>query len=363
MAREKTYNFAAGPSVMPDSVLEKAKNELTDFGGSGMSIMEMSHRSKLFQDVIDSAEENLRSILKVPESHAILFLQGGATLQFAAIPMNLIHGGTADYAVTGNFAGKAAKEAMKYGHVNIAADTSDTGHNRIPSQDELKLSDNAEYFYYCANNTIYGTEWQYTPVSKSPLVADMSSDILTREVDFTNYGLVYAGAQKNMAPAGLTVVMVDKALAGRELAYTPQVMSYEVLIKNGSMLNTPPCWCIYMLGLTLDWIKENGGIAGMEQLKRERSSLIYDVLDNSRFFTPHVPYEHRSSRSFMNVTFRTPSEELDNKFIAEAAEHGLLNLKGHKLVKGLRASLYNAMSIEGTKALAEFMKDFEVKNG
>lgn len=363
MSREKTYNFAPGPSVLPDSVLERARDEMLDYAGSGMSVMEMSHRSELFQSIADGAEEKLRSLLCVPDTHAILFLQGGATLQFASIPMNLMDGGVADYAVTGHFSGKAAKEAAKYGTVHIAADTTSTGHDRIPAQSELQLTPGAKYFYYCANNTVFGTEWQYTPAADAPLAADMSSDILTRPVDFSKYALVYAGAQKNMAPAGLTVVMVDKALAGRENVCTPQVMGYETLIQNGSMLNTPPCWCIYMLSLVLDWVKENGGIAGMEELKKERSALIYDVLDNSSFYKPHVPWENRGSRSYMNVIFRTPSKELDARFVAESTERGLLNLKGHKLTGGLRASLYNAMTVEGAKALAEFMKEFETKNG
>ena len=284
MAREQVFNFSAGPSVLPLPALERAKRDLLDYGGCGMSVMEMSHRSPMFQEIFDSTKAKLKAALSVPDTHEILFLQGGATLQFAAIPMNLLEGGAADYAVTGNFSGKAAKEARKYGTVNIAADTSDTGHDRIPLQDELRLSADAKYFYYCANNTIYGTEWQYVPETKAPLVCDMSSDILSKPVDVSRYGLIYAGAQKNMAPAGLTVVIVDRSLPGRELPVTPEIMSYQTLVKTDSMLNTPPCWCIYMLGLVLDWLKEQGGVQGMERIKRERAAKVYDYLDNSALF-------------------------------------------------------------------------------
>lgn len=356
MARENVYNFAAGPSVMPLPALAQARAELLDYAGSGMSVMEMSHRSTLFQEIFDSTKQKLKALMQVPDSHEILFLQGGATLQFADIPMNLMEGGSADYAITGNFSGKAAREAEKYGAVHIACDTSSTGHDRIPTQEELSLSPDAKYFYYCANNTIYGTEWQYVPQAAAPLVCDMSSDILSRPVDVSRYGLIYAGAQKNMAPAGLTVVIVDKALLGRELPITPEVMSYRVLSKHDSMLNTPPCWCIYMLGLTLDWIQSQGGIPAMEQRKIQRAGALYDFLDNSRLFRPHaLP----GSRSFMNVTFSTGDEALDGEFVQGAAARGLLNLKGHRITGGMRASIYNAMPMEGVLALLDYMKEFE----
>ena len=356
MARENVYNFAAGPSVMPLPALEQARAELLDYAGSGMSVMEMSHRSKLFQEIFDSTKQKLKALMQVPDSHEILFLQGGATLQFAAIPMNLLQSGSADYAITGNFSGKAAREAEKYGRIHIACDTSATGHDRIPAQEELSLSADAKYFYYCANNTIYGTEWQYVPQAAAPLVCDMSSDILSRPVDVSRYGLIYAGAQKNMAPAGLTVVIVDKALLGRELPITPEVMSYQVLVKHDSMLNTPPCWCIYMLGLTLDWILSQGGVPVMEQRRLQRAGALYDFLDNSRLFRPHaLP----GSRSFMNVTFSTGDEALDGEFVRGAAARGLLNLKGHRITGGMRASIYNAMPMEGVTALLDYMKEFE----
>ena len=359
MAREQVFNFSAGPSVLPLPVLERAQAELTDYRGCGMSVMEMSHRSPVFQEIFDTTKQKLKAALSVPDTHEILFLQGGATLQFAAIPMNLLEGGAADYAVTGNFSGKAAKEAEKYGAVRIAADTSGTGHDRIPRQDELRLSEDAKYFYYCANNTIYGTEWQYVPETGAPLVCDMSSDILSRPVDVGRYGLIYAGAQKNMAPAGLTVVIVDKALLGRELPITPEIMSYRTLVKTDSMLNTPPCWCIYMLGLVLDWLAEQGGVAGMERRKRERAARLYDYLDNSSLFTAHA---QPGSRSDMNVTFRTGSAELDAAFVKGAAARGLVNVKGHRIAGGMRASLYNAMPMEGVEALIAYMKEFEGKN-
>ena len=309
-----------------------------------------------FQEIFDKAKASLRELLAVPDTHEILLLQGGATLQFAAIGMNLLAGGTADYAVTGRFSGLAAAEAKKYGTVHIAADTSATGHDRIPKQDELALTDGAKYFYYCANNTIYGTEWHYDPETSCPLVCDMSSDILTRSVDFSRFALVYAGAQKNMAPAGLTVVIVRKDLAGQALEYTPDILRYDTMIRTDSMLNTPPCWCIYMLGLVLDWVKENGGIEGMEARKAERAALVYEVLDGSRLYRPHA---QRESRSFMNVTFSTGDPALDAAFVAGAAERGLLSVKGHKSTGGMRASLYNAMPVEGAAKLAAYMREFE----
>ncbi|MCR5138206.1 MAG: 3-phosphoserine/phosphohydroxythreonine transaminase [Oscillospiraceae bacterium] len=356
MTDERVYNFSAGPSVLPEAVLRRAQAEMMNYRGSGMSVMEMSHRSPAFSEIFGETKQKFRTLMQVPESHEILFLQGGATLQFAAIPMNLMEGGTADYAVTGNFSGKAAKEAEKYGRVHIACSTAESGHHRIPKQEELALDPEAKYFYYCSNNTIYGTEWQYVPETPAPLVCDMSSDILSRPVDVKRYGLIYAGAQKNMAPAGLTVVIVDRSLAGRELPFTPQIMSYRTMIENDSLLNTPPCWCIYMLGVVLDWLKEQGGVEGMEQLKRARAKLLYDCLEESRLFRLHA---EKDSRSDMNVTFRTGDTALDAEFVAFAAARGLVNLKGHKLTGGMRASIYNAMPMEGVEALVKTIKEFE----
>ncbi len=361
MSRKGIYNFSAGPSMMPESVLKAAQSEITDYRSSGMSVMEMSHRSKLFADIFAETKAKLKRALNVPDTHEILFLQGGATLQFAAIPLNLMGGGgSASYAVTGNFSNLAAKEAKKYGTVSIACDSSDRDHSYIPAQDKLTIAEDARYFYYCANNTIYGTEWQYVPQTGSvPIVCDMSSDILSRTVNVADYGLIYAGAQKNMAPAGLTVVIIDKALAGNELTICPSVMSYDTLIKKDSMLNTPPCWCIYMLGLMLDWLESVGGVSEMEKFKAARAAKLYDYLDNSRLFIPHA---EPGSRSDMNITFRTGSDELDAEFVKGAAGHGLLNVKGHRLTGGMRASLYNAMPMEGVDALIEFMKRFEVEH-
>lgn len=359
MSREQVFNFSAGPSVLPESALLQAQQDLMDYQGCGLSVMEMSHRSKQFQEIFDSAKAKFKAVLNVPDTHEVLFLQGGGTLQFAMVPMNLLEGASADYAVTGNFSGKAAKEAKKYGAVRLAADTTATGHDRIPAQSELSLDPDAKYFYYCSNNTIYGTEWQYVPETPSPLVCDMSSDILTRPVDVSQYGLIFAGAQKNMAPAGLTVVVIDKRLAGRELPITPEIMSYQTMIDKDSMLNTPPCWCIYLLGLVLDWVEEQGGVAGMERRKRERAARLYDYLDNSALFTPHA---QPGSRSEMNVTFRTPSEALDAEFVKGAPARGLLNIKGHRIAGGMRASLYNAMPMEGVEALLKYMKEFEVEH-
>ena len=354
--KDRVYNFAAGPSVMPLEVLEKARDELVSFGDSGMSVMEMTHRGKDFAEIFGNAKSLFREVLSVPDTHEILFLQGGATLQFASIPMNLLCGGTADYAVTGVFSGKAAREAEKYGRVNISCDMSASGFERIPEPSELRSSDDAAYFYYCANNTIYGTEWQYVPKVSATLVCDMSSDILSCPVDVSQYGLIYAGAQKNIAPAGLTVVVIEKSLAGRHMDITPEVMRYETLIKNDSMLNTPPCWCIYMLTLELEWLKRQGGVNAMDELRRARSGMIYDILDNSDFY---ISKAEPGSRSYMNVTFRTPSAELDGLFVTEAEKAGLVNLKGHRMTGGIRASLYNAMPLEGAAALADYMKRFE----
>lgn len=358
MARETTYNFSAGPSVLPEPVLLEAQKELLDYHGTGMSVMEMSHRSKVYQEIFDETKQRLKQMLSVPDTHEILFLQGGATLQFAMVPMNLMAPkGKADYAVTGNFAGIAAKEAEKYGTVHIAADTAPTGHTTIPTQAELSLDTDAAYFYYCSNNTIYGTEWNYVPETGDvPLVCDMSSDILSRPVDVSKYGLIFAGAQKNMAPAGLTVAIMDKRLAGSALPITPKIMDYQVMIEKDSMLNTPPCWCIYMLGLNLKWMEEQGGIPEMERRKRERASALYDFLDNSSLFRASA---EASARSEMNVSFRTGSEELDAEFVKGAAARGLLNVKGHRLTGGMRASVYNAMPMEGVTALINYMKEFE----
>ena len=361
MSDQRVYNFSAGPSMLPLSVLERAGSEITNYRGSGMSVMEMSHRSKVFLQIFQETQEKLRRVMRVPEGYKTLLLQTGASGQFSMIPLNLISKtGKADYAVTGNFSNLAYKEACKYGQINLAASSEDRNHSYIPSQDQLKLDPEASYFYYCSNNTVYGTEWQYVPETGDvPLVCDMSSDILSLPVDVSKYGIIYAGAQKNMAPAGLTVVIIREDLAGHELPYTPLMMNYKTMIDKDSMYNTPPCWCIYMLGLVLDWVEEQGGLEGMEKLRNLRSSMLYDTIDNSRLFRCHA---EPGSRSGMNVTFRSGNEELDAKFIAEATQAGFVNLKGHRKTGGMRASIYNAMPVEGVEKLCDFIKAFDKNN-
>ncbi|SHI10651.1 phosphoserine aminotransferase apoenzyme [Sporobacter termitidis DSM 10068] len=361
MFNERIYNFSAGPSMLPLPVLEQAAAEMTNYRGSGMSVMEMSHRSKAYLSIFEETKADFKRLLAVPDTHEILFMQGGATLQFAAVPMNLIGTtGKADYANSGNFANLAAKEAKKYGEVRIAASSEDKNHTYIPAQSALKISPDAAYFHYCANNTIEGTEWKYIPATGGvPLACDMSSNIMSKPVDVSKYGVIYAGVQKNMAPAGMAVVILDKKLAGKELAYTPKLMSYQVLLDSDSMHNTPPCYTIYMLGLVLKWLDRQGGLAGMEKIKAERAKILYDYLDGSPLFKGCASPEARSD---MNVTFRTGNEELDAKFAKEAAAAGFENLKGHRNVGGMRASIYNAMPTEGVVKLVEFMKNFELKN-
>lgn len=359
MTENRVFNFAAGPSTMPPEVLAQAGAEILNYRGTGMSVMEMSHRSKAFLAIFEETKDSLRRLMKVPDNFEILFLQGGATLQFAMAPLNLIgRTGKADYVLTGSFATKASEEAKKYGEIRIAASSKDKNHSYIPGQAALDLREDASYLYYCANNTIYGTEWQYTPQAPAgvPLVADMSSDILTRYVDWDKYALVFAGAQKNMAPAGLTTVFINKDYAGHALPITPVMLDYAAMIKGDSMHNTPPCWCIYMMGLILKWVESVGGIPEMETRKQARSQLLYDVIDHSSLY--HGCAEP-GSRSFMNVTFVTGDPELDKRFVAGAKEAGIENVAGHRSVGGIRASIYNAMPVAGAKALADYMVEFE----
>jgi len=361
MNREQVFNFSAGPSVMPEEVLLKAQADLMNYQGSGMSVMEMSHRSAQYAAIFDETKARFKELFCVPDTHEVLFLQGGASTQFSMVPLNLLpESGSADYAVTGHFSASAMKEARKNGAVRVAADTTEAKHTFIPAQSALSLDPDAAYFHYCANNTIYGTEWQYVPETGSvPLVCDMSSDILSRPVDVSKYGLIYAGAQKNMAPAGLTVVIIRRDLAGHERSNTPLMLSYQRMIDKDSMFNTPPCWCIYMLGLMLQWLETQGGVAGMEQIKRERAAKLYAFLDNSALFTANA---QPGSRSDMNVTFRTASPALDAECVSGAAKVGLLNIKGHRVAGGMRASLYNAMPMAGVDALIDYLKEFEVSH-
>lgn len=359
---ERIINFSAGPSMLPLSVLERAASEMTNYKDSGMSVMEMSHRSKVFIQIFEEAKEKFRKALNIPDTHEILFLQGGASSQFSMVPLNLI-GKTnkADYAVTGNFSSVAMKEAKKYGDIRIAASSEDKNHTYTPAQSVLDLDPSASYFYYCDNNTVYGTEWNYVPdTGLVPLVCDMSSNILSKPIDASKYGIIFAGAQKNMAPAGLTVVIIRKDLAGFELPYTPVMMNYKTMIDKDSMYNTPPCWCIYILGLVLDWLEDLGGVAEMEKINKIKSGMLYDCLDHSKLFAAAAEKE---ARSRMNVTFRASTEELAAAFIKESEKAGMTNLKGHRSVGGMRASIYNAMPMEGVERLCALIDKFDRENG
>ncbi len=362
MANDRIYNFSAGPSMLPLEVLEQAGAQITNFEGSGMSVMEMSHRSKVFLSIFEETKANFKRIFHVPDEYEVLFLGGGGTLQFAMAPMNLIgRTGKADYAITGSFSKKAYDEGVKHGDCRIAVSTADCNHTRIPRQEEIDVRPDASYFYYCCNNTIYGTEWNYVPEVPEgvELVSDMSSDILSRPVDISKFGVIFGGAQKNMGPAGVTVAIVKKSLAGHALPYTPVMLDYAAMVKGDSMHNTPPCWSIYMMGLILKWVVKMGGIEAMEERKRARSKLLYDVIDASSLYKGCA---EKGSRSFMNVTFVTGDPETDKRFIAGAKEVGIENVNGHRSVGGMRASIYNAMTLAGVKALVDFMKKFAKEN-
>lgn len=348
--------------MLPLSVLETAASEMTNYHGSGMSVMEMSHRSKVYDTIIKDTEAALRRVMDIPENYKVLFLQGGATTQFAAIPMNLLKTGKADYAVTGNFANNAFKEAKKFGDIHVAFSSKETNFDHVPSQEELDIRSDADYFYICANNTIYGTEFHYDPETPAgvPLVADMSSNILTKPVDVSKYGVIYAGAQKNMGPAGVTVVIVREDLLGSYPAEKyPAILDWKLMSDKDSMYNTPPTYGIYVLGLVLQWVEEQGGLKAMQELAEKRSSMLYDYLDSQDFYKPVA---RKDSRSHMNVTFRTGNDELDAKFAKESMAAGMSNLKGHRSVGGMRASIYNAMPVEGVEKLIGFMKKFAEEN-
>lgn len=360
----RVYNFSAGPSMLPLPVLETAQRELLEYGASGQSVMEMSHRSAAFEGIIGETEAALRRVLGIPAHYRVGFIQGGASMQFAMVPMNLMTTGKADYLVTGQFSGKAAKEAEKFGAVRVVASTKEQNFTCIPDVDALAYSPDASYVHICENNTIYGTRYTKLPqVPGVPLVADMSSCILSRPTDVPQYGLIYFGVQKNVAPAGMAVVIVREDLVehARQDIARPAMLDYKTLLDAGSMYNTPPCWAIYMMGLVLRWIERDvGGLAEMERRNNEKAALLYDYLDASAFFSNPV---RRQDRSIMNVTFTAPSPALDAKFCQEAAAAGLVNLKGHRSVGGMRASIYNAMPREGVVALVEFMREFERVNG
>ncbi len=362
MENKRIFNFSAGPSVLPEEVLERAAGEMMNYEGSGMGVMEMSHRSKVYDRIIKDTEAKLRKIMNIPDNYKVLFLQGGASLQFAMVPMNLLaKSGKADYVVTGSFSGKAYKEAKEYGEINLAFTGKEENFVRIPKQDELKLDPQADYVHICENNTIFGTKWNYVPETGNvPLVSDMSSCILSEPVEVEKYGLIYAGAQKNMAPAGLTVVIIRDDLLGDPIKGTPVMMSYKTMAENDSMYNTPPTYPIYMLGLVLDWIDEQGGLSGMQKINKEKAELLYNAIDNSDGYYKNP--NDKDSRSIMNIVFRLPNEELEAKFAKESAEAGMSNLKGHRSVGGIRASIYNAMPKAGVEELVSFMKKFREEN-
>ena len=359
----RVYNFSAGPSMLPESVLRRAAAEMLDYEGSGQSVMEMSHRSKVYQGIIDGAEALLRELMQIPGNYKVLFLQGGASSQFAMIPMNLMTGsGKADYVITGQWAKKAYKEAERYGQAKVIASSEDKTFSYIPELDPATFTPDADYFYICMNNTIYGTVYHELPdTGKVPLVADASSCILSKPIDVSKFGILYAGAQKNMAPAGVTVVIVREDLIGHAMDITPTMFNYQIHADNGSMFNTPPCYTIYVMKLVLEWIKNDiGGLANMQKRNEQKAALLYGFLDQSSLFRGTVVPE---DRSLMNVPFVTGNEELDAKFVKAATEAGFVNLKGHRTVGGMRASIYNAMPVEGVEKLVAFMKEFERENG
>ena len=358
---ERVYNFSAGPSMLPLEVLEKAQKEFVNYGNSGMSVMEMSHRSKDFEEIISGAEKTLIELMHIPDNYKVLFLQGGGNTQFAMVPMYLMNKNKkADYVKTGQWAKKAAEEAKKYGEVNIVASSEDKTYSYIPELDPSKFSKDADYFYITINNTIYGTRFTELPETGNiPLVGDMSSSILSEEIDITKFGLLFAGAQKNLGPAGLTVVIVREDLLGNAMPFTPTMLDYAIHAKNDSLYNTPPTYSIYFAGLVFNWIKEMGGVKEIQKINEYKAGLLYDYLDNSKMFRGTVVPK---DRSLMNVPFVTDSEELNAKFISEAKAKGFVNLKGHRTVGGMRASIYNAMPVEGVKALIEFMQKFEMEN-
>ena len=355
----RVYNFAAGPSTLPLPVLEQAQKELLDFNGTGMSITEMSHRGKPFMAVNDEANALLRELMNIPEDYSVLFVQGGASQQFAAVPMNLLQKGKADYILTGNFAEKAYEEGLKYGDMAIAASSKDAKYTFIPDMKQVKFRDDIDYVHFTYNNTIYGSRFTELPKTDATLVTDMSSCILSEVVDVSKFGLIYAGAQKNIAPAGVTIVIVKKDLLGKHLAITPTMLRYDIQDKNDSLYNTPPCFPIYVSMLVFRWLKQMGGVSAMQKINEEKAKMLYDFIDNSSLYSNKVAVK---DRSIMNVPFVTGNEELDAKFVKEATAAGLVSLKGHRVTGGMRASIYNAMPIEGVKALIDFMKKFELEN-
>lgn len=359
---ERIFNFSAGPAILPVPVLEEAKREMLSLPGVGMSVMEISHRSKTFDAIHAQAEAGLRELLGIPDNYRVLFLQGGASLQFSMIPMNFLsEGKSADYVITGSWGKKALKEAKREGAVNVAANMADGGFTRVPGNDELSLDPNAAYVHITTNETIEGVEWKdEPPLGGVPLVADASSNILSRPVPVKKYALIYAGAQKNMGPSGVTLVIVRDDLLERIPDGLHTMLDYRTHVENNSLYNTPNTWGIYIINLVCKWLKEKGGIEGMYRENEEKAALLYDAIDATDFYRGHADAD---ARSLMNVTFRLPNEELEKKFTSEATAQGLDGLKGHRSVGGVRASIYNAFPIDGVKALVSFMKEFERTNG
>ena len=357
----RVYNFSAGPAVLPEEVLKEAQEEMLDYRGCGMSVMEMSHRSKVVQNIIDEAEADLRDLMGIPSNYKVLFLQGGASLQFSMIPMNLMKNGVADYIVTGQWAKKAYAEAQKYGKANKIASSEDKTFSYIPDCSDLPISPDADYVYICENNTIYGTKYKKLPNTKGKtLVADVSSCFLSEPVNVSDYGIIYGGVQKNIGPAGMVISIVrDDLITDDVLPGTPTMMKFKTHADAGSLYNTPNCYCIYMCGKVFKWLKKMGGLEVMKQRNEEKAKLLYDFLDQSKLFKGTVVPE---DRSLMNVPFITGNADLDAKFVKESKEAGLENLKGHRTVGGMRASIYNAMPKEGVEALVAFMKKFEEEN-
>lgn len=357
----RVYNFSAGPSMLPESVLKRAADEMLNCNDSGMSVMEMSHRSKPYEAIIEGCEALVRELMNVPDNYKVLFLQGGASSQFAMVPMNLANKNKkCDIVITGQWAKKAAEEAEKYITVNRVASSADMTFNYIPKLDKSKFSKDADYFYICMNNTIYGTKFNELPdTGDIPLIGDISSMIMSEEIDVSKFGCLIAGAQKNLGPAGVTLVIVREDLLGNCMDITPTMFNYQIHVDNGSMYNTPPTYGIYIMKLVLEWIKEQGGVAAVQKINEKKAKILYDFLDSSKMFRGTVVKE---DRSLMNIPFVTDSEELNAKFIKEATARGFVNLKGHRTVGGMRASIYNAMPIEGVIKLVEFMEEFEANN-
>ena len=357
----RVYNFSAGPAVLPEEVLREAANEMFDYRGSGMSVMEMSHRSKVYQTIIDEAEADLRDLLNIPSNYKVLFLQGGAHQQFAMIPMNLMKNRVADYIITGQWAKKAYEEAKKYGKANAIASSADKTFSYLPDCSDLPVSEDADYVYICENNTIYGTKYKQLPNTKGKLlVSDVSSCFLSEPVDVTKYGVIYGGVQKNIGPAGVVIVIIREDLVTEDvLEGTPTMLKYKIHADNGSLYNTPPAYGIYICGKVFKWLKKMGGLDAMKAHNEKKAAILYNYLDRSNMFKGTV---RKEDRSLMNVPFVTGNPDLDAKFIKEAADAGFVNLKGHRIVGGMRASIYNAMPIEGVEKLVAFMEKFEAEN-